>query len=82
MALRTFGPPKHLISDRGSGFDSAEMTAFLDLFAVKQRFGAVGKHGSIAVTERVNRTVKQQWLRRVPLVRGAGHLTQLCDCFA
>ena len=26
--------------------------------------------------------MKQQWLRRVPLVRGAGHLTQLCDSFA
>ena len=53
-AFRTFGPPKHLISDRQSGFDSDAMADFLKPFGVKQRFGAVGKHGSIAVTERVN----------------------------
>ena len=82
LAFRAFGPPKHLISDHGSGFDSAEMTDFLKPFGVKQRFGAVGKHGSIAVTERVNRTLKEEWLRRVPLIRGSGHLAELCESFA
>jgi putative transposase len=81
LAFRTLGPPKHLISDRGSGFDSAEMTDFLKPFGVKQRFGAVGKHGSIAVTERVNRTLKEEWLRRVPLIRGVHHLPELCESF-
>ena len=48
---------------------------------MKQRFGAVGQHGSIAVTERVNRTLKEEWLRRVPLIRGRGHLGELCAGF-
>jgi len=47
-----------------------------------QRFGAVSQHGSIAVTERVNRTLKEEWLRRVPLIRGCGHLAGLCAGFA
>jgi transposase InsO family protein len=49
---------------------------------VKQRFGAVGKHGSIAVTERVILTLKSEWLNRVPVVRGLDHLAQLLRDFA
>jgi transposase InsO family protein len=49
---------------------------------VKQRFGAVGKHGSIAVTERVIRTLKYEWLKRVPVIKGLGHLSQLLADFA
>jgi len=59
-----------------------------DLFAellrrwnVKQRFGAVGKHGSIAVTERAILTLKQEWLRRVPAIRGFDHLSVLLRDF-
>ena len=48
---------------------------------MKQRFGAVGQHGSISVTERVNRTLKEEWLRRVPLIRGRSHLAALCESF-
>ena len=81
-AFRAFGPPKHLISDQQSGFASAEVANFLKPFGVKQRFGAIGKHGSIAVTERVNRTLKEEWLRRVPLICGFDHLTELCSSFA
>jgi hypothetical protein len=35
----------------------------------------------MAVTERVNRTLKEEWLRRVPLIRGRGHLGELCAGF-
>jgi transposase InsO family protein len=49
---------------------------------VKHRFGAVGKHGSIAVTERAILTLKQEWLRRVALIRGIDHLTQVLDDFS
>ena len=48
---------------------------------VKHRFGAVGRHGSIAVTERVIRTMKDEWLRRVGLIRGFDHLAALCQRF-
>lgn len=49
---------------------------------VKQRLGAVGKHGSIAVTERVIRTLKYEWLRRVLVIGGLEHLEILLRDFA
>ncbi|MCP4679913.1 MAG: transposase [Deltaproteobacteria bacterium] len=48
---------------------------------MKQRFGAISKHGSICVTERVIETFKYEYLSRVPLIRGFGHLKQLCESF-
>jgi transposase InsO family protein len=53
----------------------------LQRWNVKQRFGAVGKHGSIAVTERVVQTLKQEWLARVPLIRGPDHLSRMLADF-
>lgn len=48
----------------------------------KHLLGAVGRHGSIAVTERVIRTMKHEWLHRVPAIRGLDHLAQLLRYFA
>ncbi len=54
----------------------------MDEYKVKHRFGAVGQHGSIAVTERAIETLKYEWLKRVPVIRGYLHLLKLCDDFA
>jgi putative transposase len=52
--------PKHLIVDQGPEFDCDH---FRDVWRkamnILPRFGAVGKHGSIAVVERFHRTVKE-----------------------
>jgi transposase InsO family protein/transposase-like protein len=80
-AFGRHGPPKHIISDQGEVFASAAFAELLTGRGVKQRFGAVGKHGSIAVTERAIRTLKDEWLRRVPVVRGVDHLGQLLRDF-
>jgi len=48
---------------------------------VKHRFGAVGKHGAIAVTERGVLTLKSEWLKRVPVIRGLDHLEQMLHDF-
>jgi transposase InsO family protein len=64
---REGGPPKYTVSDQGSQFQS-EFRAWCEKRDVKPRFGAVGKHGSIAVTERFIRTLKEEGLRRLPLV--------------
>ncbi len=45
------------------------------------RLGAIGKHGSISVTERVIKTLKYEWLKRVSIIRDFDHLTELCDEF-
>jgi transposase InsO family protein len=81
-AFLRHGPPKHIITDQEGVFVSEVFAALLGEWNVKQRFGAVGKHGSIAVTERVILTLKQEWLRRIPVIRGLDHLSQLLHDFS
>ena len=75
------GKPKHLISDQGTVFTSGAFWEFLDSYNVKIRYGAIGQHGSIAVTERIIQTLKYEWLKKVPVIRGYRHLVLLCSDF-
>jgi len=60
--------PKYLVTDRGTQFTSDEFTAtWCKRHGIKQRFGAVGKYGSIAVIERLNRTLKYELLRHIQI---------------
>jgi len=77
-----YGSPKHIITDQEGVFVSGVFAGLLRQWNVKQRFGAVGKHGSIAVTERAILTLKQEWLRRVAVIRGLDHLSQVLDDFS
>ena len=43
--------------------------------------GQAGKHGSISVTERVIKTLKYEWLKRVAIIKGIDHLAELCKEF-
>lgn len=70
-----------LISDRASVFIGDVFAELLRQWTIKPRLGAVGKKGSIAVTERVIKTLKYEWLRCVPLIKGFDHLTSLCTEF-
>ena len=56
--------PKYTISDQGSQFQS-EYRAWCKENGVKPRFGAIGKHGSISVTERAIGSLKRECLRRI-----------------
>jgi len=76
-AFAQHGAPRHLISDQEGVSVSDAFRELLIPWDVKQRFGAVGKHGSIAVTERVIRTLKYEWLTRVPVIKGLDHLDAL-----
>ena len=51
-AIEKHGAPKHIISDQAGVFTGNVFAELLDSWNVKPRFGAVGKHGSISVTER------------------------------
>ena len=82
FVFKNNGKPKHLISDQGSVFTSAAFRDFLESYNVKIRYGAVGEHGSIAVTERVKKTLKYGWLKKIPVIRGYQHLVQLCRDFS
>jgi transposase InsO family protein len=81
QAILRCGKPKHLITDQGTVFTSNAFRNFLEQWGIKRRLGAAGKHGSIAVTERAVKTMKTEWLGRVPLIRGFDHLTDLCRDF-
>ena len=75
------GVPKHIISDQASVFTGDVFAELLETYDIKPRLGAVGKHGSIAVTERVIKTLKYEWLKRTVIIRGIDHLVELCKEF-
>jgi len=81
QAIQKHGAPKHIISDQASVFIGDAFAELLKQWNIKPRYGAVGKHGSIAVTERVIKTLKYEWLRCVPIIKGFDHLTLLCTEF-
>ena len=58
-------PPKYIICDRGKQFDSEAFRVWCKRRGIKPRYGAIGKQGSIAVVERLIRTLKENirlWL--------------------
>lgn len=81
ITISRHGAPKHIISDQARVFTGDVFEDLLDKYHMKQRLGAIGKHGSICVTERVNKTFKYEWLKRVPFIKGFDHLVTLCDEF-
>ena len=80
-AIEKHGKPKHLISDQASVFTGEAFAELIGKYEIKHRFGAIGKHGSIAVTERINKTLKYEWLKRVAIIKGFAHLAELCTEF-
>ena len=62
--------PRHIVSDQGVQFTSDAYDAWCTRRGAKPRFGALGKHGSIAVIERFFRTLKHEGLRRIAVPFG------------
>jgi len=80
-AIEKYGPPKHIISDQGGVLIGNVFAELMDTYEILHRFGAIGKHGSIAVTERVNKTLKYEWLKQIAIIKGIDHLAELCKEF-
>ena len=60
-AIRRVGrPPKYIITDQGSQFRDGSWRRYCRDRAIRPRFGAVGKHGSIAIVERFIRAMKDE----------------------
>src|SRR5581483_7761355 len=64
-AVLLHGKPRHFVSDQGSQYTSALLKATLERLGVKHRKGAVLKHGSIALIERLWLSLKVN-LQRFP----------------
>jgi putative transposase len=57
--------PKYLITDHGVQFTDDGFGRWCLRRGIRQRFGAVGKYGSIAMIERFIRTLKNECTRRL-----------------
>jgi len=65
-ATRTAGArPKHIITDQGGEFLCPHFKNWCRWRRIRPRFGAVGKHGSIAIVERFIRSMKAECTRRI-----------------
>ena len=58
-AIRSHGRPRHFVSDQGSQFTAEIFRETLRALGIQQRFGAIGRYGSIAIIERFWRTIKE-----------------------
>ncbi len=57
--------PKYLICDKGTQFWAGGFKKWAKRTGVKLRFGAIDKHGSIAVVKRFIRTLKDECTRKI-----------------
>src|SRR5207249_2881358 len=60
--------PRHLVSDRGKQFIAKGFRRCCRRWKIQHRFGALDKHGSLAVIERSMRTLKSECTRRLILI--------------
>jgi len=59
--------PKYVVCDKGTQFWCSPFKRWCRRRKIKPRFGALGQHGSLAVVERLIRTLKAEGLRRALL---------------
>jgi putative transposase len=59
QAVSRHGTPRHFLSDQGGQFKGDAFAGALEKLGCDRREGAVGQKGSIAIIERLWRTVKQ-----------------------
>jgi putative transposase len=65
LMRREKATPKYLITDQGKQFASDRFRIWCRRNDIRQRFGAVGKYGSISVVERFILTLKNECTRRI-----------------
>ena len=65
---RNRGSPRHLVTDHGVQFTADDFGVWCRRHGIQQRFGAIGKYGSLAVIERFIRSLKNECTRLLPIV--------------
>jgi transposase InsO family protein len=71
-ATRRYGAPIWLVSDKDPALRSRLLNAVLRRHGIRRRYGAVGRKGSIAIIERMWRSMKQEYVRHLLLYRSTG----------
>ena len=74
--------PEHIITDKGRQFFCETFKNWCSKRGVLPRFGAVGKHGSIAVLERFIRSMKEECARRILVPLGLDAMREDLGCYA
>ena len=77
---RAGGAPKYTVTDQGAQFRE-KYRRWCERWSVKPRYGAVGKHGSIAIVERFWRSLKEEAFgpERRGVVINLGAMAELCS---
>jgi transposase InsO family protein len=78
--LEADSAPRHIITDQGPQFQQ-EYRTWCKENGAKPRFGAIGKHGSIAIIERFWRSIKQECLRRMVVPLALGEMEAELDAY-
>lgn len=68
-AISRHGAPTWLVSDKDRALRSRVVNALLTRFGIRRRYGAVGQSGSIAIIERLWRSMKEEYARHLFLCR-------------
>ena len=73
--------PRHIIMDRGSQFDCDAFRTWCRRSKIKPRYGAVGKHGSIAIIERFIRSLKYEYTNQILVPLRMAETQQELACY-
>ncbi len=83
MAIRRAGSrPKYIIADKGKEFISQAFKDWCRPKGIRPRYGAVGKHGSIAIVERFIRSMKSECTRRITVPFRLASMRHELGCYA
>jgi transposase InsO family protein len=74
--------PRHVLTDRGTQFHSREFRARCRRRDIRPRYGAVGRPRSIAIVERLTRSLKDECTRRFVLPMRPGRLRRELALYA
>ena len=82
-AMRRSGSkPRYIIADKGKEFFCRRFKRWCKRRGIRPRFGAVGKHGSIAVIERFIRSMKSECTRRIVVPFQLDEIRHELACYA
>lgn len=69
LAIARYGPPTWVVSDKDPALRSDLVSRLLGHYGTRRRYGAVGRKGSIAIIERLWRSMKQEYVGHLFLYR-------------
>ena len=74
--------PKHVVTDKGRQFDCVAFRSWCRERGIRVRYGAVRRHGSIAVIERFIRSMKTECTRRILVPFRLDDMRRELACYA